>query len=338
MKQIHTITLRALENDKHFSLMNSGINLFTAIQTENETFQDYLKAWQEAFQEEDKVMYLLRKSLELENAQIQHDLRCNCLTALLGIVRHHARCTLSKSYTQAKRLYAHLKQVRLNKKVGLDKMSSSIHHILEILNLDEFKPLIPTLGLQDIYESLKTSHEAVILWQKRRDEVDVTKQLGKGALFHARQRTDEAYKQFIACVEAMFIMFPKNTAALTEAVNQWNTTLTRYRHAQKIKRALAVKRKEEQGDKKDIVNQAITNQAKHSEHPTSTVAERHSEIPSPEQQTLHATTHQKLCSEANNQMTHQHPQSPFLPFKEIKRIGWQHGQVGIPERNLEEAT
>ncbi|EJX01808.1 hypothetical protein EVA_10088 [gut metagenome] len=136
----------------------------------------------------------------------------------------------------------------------------------------------------------------------------------------------------------MFIMFPKNTTALAEAVNQWNTTLTRYRHAQKIKRALAIKRKEEQGNKKNTENQVITNQTKHSKSPTSTVAKRHSETPSPEQQTLHATTHQKLCSEANNQMTHQHPQSPFLPFKEIKRIGWQHGQVGISERNLEEAT
>ena len=153
-----------------------------------------------------------------------------------------------------------MKEVRLNKKVGLDKMSSSIHHILEILNLDEFKPLIPTLGLQDIYESLKTSHEAVIEWQQRRDEVDVTKQLGKGALFHARQRTDEAYKQFIACVKAMFIMFPKDTAALAEAVSQWNTTLTRYRHAQKIKRGLAVTQKKTEGAKEEAVSQVVENQ------------------------------------------------------------------------------
>ena len=83
MEQIQTITLRALENDKHFSLMDSGIRLFTAIEIDNEPFQAYLKAWQEAFQAEDEVMYLLHKSLELENAQIQHDLRCNCLTALL---------------------------------------------------------------------------------------------------------------------------------------------------------------------------------------------------------------------------------------------------------------
>lgn len=315
MEQIQTITLRALENDKHFSLMDSGIRLFTAIEIDNEPFQAYLKAWQEAFQAEDEVMYLLRKSLELENAQIQHDLRCNCLTALLGIVRHHARCTLSKSYTQAKRLYAHLKEVRLNKKVGLDKMSSSIHHILEILNLDEFKPLIPTLGLQDIYESLKTSHEAVIEWQQRRDEVDVTKQLGKGALFHARQRTDEAYKQFIACVKAMFIMFPKDTAALAEAVSQWNTTLTRYRHAQKIKRGLAVTQKKTEGAKEEAVNQVVENQEIEVRKHIHQTADSHSATHSNPKPTPQSAMSAKQYEDQDDQTTNGFPLPIPLPLK-----------------------
>ncbi len=247
MLKIKTINLRALENDRHFSLMESGITLFSAVETENEQYKSIFEAWKQAFEKEDNVMYLLRKSMELQDVNEQHKVRCNCLSALMGIVHQHANCPHSPSHAIAQRLYVHLHNARLYKHAGIDKMSSCIHHIIEIINQDEFKALITTLAVQDIYDQMQKAQEEVLKNQSLRDNADVEKQLGKAALYNARQATDEAYRKFTKCMEAMMMMFP---GTIEDTVEKWNRRVVRYRNVMELKQAMAAARKkaEQEGE------------------------------------------------------------------------------------------
>lgn len=244
MQHIVKIDLRALSNDTHFSFHNAGIAVFTTVETENQLFKDYLKAWQDAYKRQDDIMYLLRKSMELEKANEQHAIRCNCLTGVMAGIRAHALCLHSPQYEVAKKAYTHLSRYRMHGNAGMDKISSSIHHLSDLLKEEEMQSMLTAIGLKDIFDKMNTANEAVIEAQALRDKVDNLK--GTGGVQLARKETDEAYTLFVKCLESMMMLFP---GTVEECVSTWNTTVMRYRKNLELKQALAAARRkaEEEG-------------------------------------------------------------------------------------------
>lgn len=247
---VSKITLRKLDNDRHFEFIKSCVEFFSEKKYEQSLVQERLTALRTAMKEEDRNLKLLQTNQKLNVVKEQDNIRDSCYIALRDCIKGHSSCSVSPIYEAARQMYMLIKHNAVDPKAAFDKETAQIHNLANDLAEEEYQTALTTAALMPVYNEMVRANKAVAEAQTQRIAEDVSR--GVGTLTDARTAADKAYGELIRVAEAAAIMFgePYDTD-----LKYWSGKVDYTKANLELKEAMSAarrKKEEQQGGQTDV--------------------------------------------------------------------------------------
>lgn len=200
MNQINTINLSALTNSAHDSFMTEVYNRATA--NEKVAAQAATTVFGKKLATEGDLLKISQRNDLSEPISEADKERDKYYLGYKNAVKGYLSMPEGDLLTAAKKLQQHLDDYKISTRVQLDKETSDIGNLIVDLE-GKFATEIATIGLTKFVENMKTANDKVrALLQQRDDEGPA---IAVGALKAARGETDDAYRNLVIRVNALWI-------------------------------------------------------------------------------------------------------------------------------------
>lgn len=226
MKQIASFARENMPNGSHYSFDQSAINRFKNDGKISQKAQllPLFALYEQAFLVEEEKFKISQKS-EFTDALNELDTaRDNAYMGFKGIVEGYAKVPDADMKAASKALGQLITDYRIDVRVQRDQESGLLSNFIADLQ-GKCAPHVQTLHLEEVVQVMKAANDNYIAVRENRTEERMLKE--KNALENARKTTDEAYRNFIAMVNALALV--EGDADYADFIDYMNTLVNEYK-------------------------------------------------------------------------------------------------------------
>lgn len=235
MNQIKTINLSALTNSAHDSFMTEVNNRAKA--NEKVAAQPAASVLEDKVAEEDRLLKISqRNDLTAPIAAADHE-RDKYYLGYKSAVKGYLSMPEGDMLTAAEKLQQHIDDYKVDTRAQLDKETSDVGNLVDDLET-KLAAEIATLGLTKFVQNMKTANDNVRTLLQQRD--DQGPAIEVGALKAARAKTDNAYRNLVIRVNALWVT---NYDDLYDSfISETNRQIERFKEQMKSRKKSADKK------------------------------------------------------------------------------------------------
>lgn len=224
MAEINGIDLAHMPNGAHYLFALDVLNKAKANEVVNGKCSAPVAVLEKKVAAEDEALKLTRKSLKTDEIKALDDKRDEMYSYYRKGVKAFVGAPLEDVATAAKELDQHMTDYAINPQMQLDKETGLLLNFTADL-VGKYAEQVAKLGLTMYVTALKEANDSLHeLTTERTDERSVQV---AGALKAARAATDEAYRNLVKRVNALWIV--EYDEAYDEFINYVNTEIKHYK-------------------------------------------------------------------------------------------------------------
>lgn len=218
-KEIQELKTSRMPNGSHFDFMSAALEFAKANAMVSEKAAPQVSVLEAKVKAEDDCLKLSRKS-ELTDEIVEQDrLRDSYYSGYKAAVR-----SMLETDDEAKTLWQNIKDYNIDTKAQLNKETGELTNLTADLT-GKLADDVAALGLTQLVAKLKAANDKVHDLMKQRDAENATKIAG--ALKSARVAADEAYRNLVKRVNALWIV--EYDEAYDTFIDTLNEQIDRYR-------------------------------------------------------------------------------------------------------------
>ena len=224
MQEIDGLRLDHLPNGAHAEYHHTTLERAKGDNAVSSKCTKYLTAYQDAYDEQDRVYKTSTKNLSTDDIAASDRLRDELYRSFRDAVKAMDGISIPAMAEAAKILMQLIKDYRIDVQGQLDKETGDLRNFTDDLK-DKYAEQVEALGLTEVANELAKANEQTATLIKQRDSENKAREVG--IVKSARAATDRAYKQLVKMVNALIMV--EGEEAYADFVAEQNSLIRRYK-------------------------------------------------------------------------------------------------------------